>query len=256
MTPAVVTNTQIAMDNQEAGKMSQNSPGLLSVVVSPAQKQVEFSFVKELTSHITRQVERDIPVFVMPPMYCHDQRSDSKTFSDQLCATLTDYLHRGVRRLLLVPWGDGQMTDALIEATTRALYAATGEEVSTTTISAPCVHVDGVSVKRAFEGFSSVQDQLNPLVEQFPGWDHEYTCFSSADAKIVLLRSINCMRLQPQGNAMKLTIMKALAAAFCPDQVWTVPVNALNQWERDGHIYARYLVSLLSATMESLRHER
>src|SRR5437879_2981411 len=130
MTPAAVTNTQIAMDNKEAGKMSQNSPGLLSVVESPAQKQVEFSFVKALTLHITRQVERHIPVFVMPPMYCHDQMSDSKTFSDQLCVTLTDWLHRGVRHMLLVPWGDGQMTDALIEVTTRALYAATGEEVS------------------------------------------------------------------------------------------------------------------------------
>jgi len=256
MTSAAVTNTQIAMDKQVSGKMSQNSPGLLSVVESPAQKQVEFSFVKELASHITRQVERHIPVFVMPPMYCHDQRSDSEKFSDQLCAALTDCLHRGVRRLLLVPWGDGQMTDALIEATTRALYAATGKEVSTLTISAPCVHVDGVSVKRAFEGFSSVQDQLNPLVEQFPGWDHEYTCFSAADAKIVLLRSINCMRLQPRGNTMKLTIMKALAAAFCPDQVMTMPVSTLNQWERDGLIYAHYLVSLLSAALEPLRHER
>jgi len=56
MTSAAVTNTQIAMDKQESGKMSQTSPGLLSVVESPAQKQVEFSLVKELTSHITRQV--------------------------------------------------------------------------------------------------------------------------------------------------------------------------------------------------------
>lgn len=55
MTRAAVTNTQIVMDNQEAGKMPQNSPGLLSVVESPAQKQVEFGFIKELTLHNVRQ---------------------------------------------------------------------------------------------------------------------------------------------------------------------------------------------------------
>ena len=124
-----------------------------------------------------------------------------------------------------------------------------------TTMPAPCVHVDGVSVRRAFEGVASVQDQLNSLVEQFPGWGSAYTCFSAGDAKIVLLHSPQCTRQQPPQNALEASIVKALTAALCSTQVRLTPASDLVQWKKDGHIYAHYLVSLLCAVTESLQRE-
>ncbi len=133
---------------------------------------------------------------------------------------------------------------------------AMGEEVRRTTMPAPCVHVDGVSVRRAFEGFVSVQDQLNPLVEQFPGWGREYACFSAGEAKIVLLHSLECTSQQPRRNALEASIVKALTAALCSTQVSLTPASDLAQWKKDGHIYAHYLISLLCAVTESLQKER
>jgi hypothetical protein len=154
--------------------------------------------------------------------------------------------------LLLAPWGGRQMITTLIEATTSALSTASGEKVSVTTLPAPSVHVDGVSVRRAFEGFASVQDQLNPLVEQFPGWDREYTRFSAGDVQIVLLCSLEHVKQQPRVNILESPIWKALAAALCPEQGRSIPVRDLYNWKRDGHIYERYLVSLLCAVAEAL----
>lgn len=120
---------------------------------------------------------------------------------------------------------------------------------------APCVHVDGVSVRRAFEGFASVQEQLNPLVEQFPGWGREYACFSAGDAKIVLLHSPEWMSQQARRNALEVSIVKALTAALCSTQVSLTPASDHAQLKKDGHIYAHYLVALLCAVTASLQRE-
>jgi hypothetical protein len=259
MVATTVTNTHMTMSEQEATGRLQRSPLLLSLIRPAAVERQPFSFVSEMVSHITRRVEQHVRVSVVPPVYCDDQMSDSSTLPERLGMTLTAWLHQGVRRLLLVPWGGGevgqvgQVLDVWIEATTSALHRAMGEEVRRTTMPAPCVYVDGVSVRRAFEGFASVQEQLNPLVEQFPGWGREYACFSAGDAKIVLLHSPECLSQQARRNALEVSIVKALTAALCSTQVSLTPASARSQWEKDGHIYAHYLVALLCAVTASLQ---
>ena len=258
MIATTVTHTYMTMSEQEATGRLQSAPLLLSLIGSAAVERQPFSFVSEIASHITRGVEQQVRVSVVPTVYCDDQVSDSSTLPERLGVTLTAWLHQGVRRLLLVPWGGGQVgqvLDVWIEATTRALQRAMGEEVRRTTMPAPCVHVDGVSVRRAFEGFASVQDQLNPLVEQFPGWGRAYACFSAGDAKIVLLHAPEWMSQQARRNALEMSIVKALTAALCSPQVSLTPASDYAQWEKDGHIYAHYLVALLCAVTESLQHE-
>ncbi len=255
MVTTIVTNTPMTMSEQEATGRLQSSPLLISLIGRAAVERQPFSFVSEIASHITRRVEQHVRVSVVPTVYCDDQMSDSSTLPDRLGVTLTAWLHQGVRRLLLVPWGGGQVIDAWIEATTSALHRAMGEEVRRTTMPAPYVHVDGVSVRRAFEGFASVQDQLNPLVEQFPGWGREYACFSAGDAKIVLLHSLECTSQQARQHALEASIVKALTAALCSTQVSLTPASDHAQWKKDGHIYAHYLVALLCAVTESLQRE-
>jgi hypothetical protein len=255
MIATTVTNTHMTMSEQEATGRLQSPPLLLSLLGSAAVERQPFSFVSEIASHITRRVEQHVRVAVVPALPCDDQMSDFSTFPDHLGVTLTTWLHQGVRRLLLVPWGGGQVIDAWIEATTRALHMAMGEEVRRTTMPAPCVHVDGVSVRRAFEGFASVQAQLNPLVEQFPGWGREYACFSAGEAKIVLLHAPECMSQQARQNALEASIVKALTAALCSTQVSLTPASDYAQWNKDGHIYAHYLVALLCAVTASLQRE-
>ena len=136
-----------------------------------------------------------------------------------------------------MPWGGGQALDAWIEAILGALHVAMGEEVHRTMMSAPYVHVDGVSVRSAFSGFASVQEQLNPLVEQFPGWGREYTCFVAGDAKIVLLHSPESMRQQPGQHRSEASIVRALTAAFCSTQAGLAPASNPTRWKKDGHIW-------------------
>jgi len=258
MIATTVTNTHMTMSEQEATRRPQSPPLLLSLIRPAAGERQPFSFASEIASHITRRVEQQVRVSVVPTAYCDDQMSDSSTLPERLGVTLTAWLHQGVRRLLLVPWSGGQVgqvLDAWIEATTRALHMAMGEEVRRTTMPAPCVHVDGVSVRRAFEGFASVQEQLNPLVEQFPGWGREYACFSAGDAKIVLLHAPEWMSQQARRNALEVSIVKALTAALCSTQVSLTLASARSQWEKDGHIYAHYLVALLCAVTASLQRE-
>lgn len=254
MITTVLTNPQKRMSEQEATRSRYSSPRLLSFIDSSSQMQ-PFSVVSEIASHITWLVEQRVPAVVLPALLYDTQTSDFRTFPDRLSVALTAWLRQGVRHLLLVPWGNGQVSDAWIEATTSALHMAMGEEVLRTTMPAPCVHVDGVSVRRAFEGFASVQDQLNPLVEQFPGWGREYVCFSAGDAQIVLLHSLESMSQQVQQNALEVSIVRALTVALCSPQVHFASASACAQWEKDGHIYARYLAALLCAVAESLQRK-
>ncbi len=112
MIATTVTNTHMTMSEQEATGRLQSSPLLLSLIGSAAGERQPFSFVSEIASHITRRVERQVRVSVVPPVYCDDQVSDSSTLLERLGVTLTAWLHQGVRRLLLVPWGGGQVLDA------------------------------------------------------------------------------------------------------------------------------------------------
>lgn len=249
MVTTVVNNTYLVMGEQEADKRPQNSPLLLFLLEGTAQ---ELTSANELTSLIGQQVEQRVLISIASHPYYHAQMSGTSTCCDRLSTALTEWLNQGFRRMLLVPWGGEQMTDTLIKATISALHAASGEQVSTTLIPVPSAHVDGVSVRRAFEGFASVQDQLNPLVKQFPGWDGEYTRFAAGDAQIVLLRSLEHVSQQPRENALEASILRSLAAALCPDQGRTMPVRDLYSCKRDGHIYGRYLVSLLCVVAELL----
>src|SRR6266480_2492337 len=51
------------------------------------------------------------------------------------------------------------------------------------------VQIDGISARTVFGGLSSVQTQLGPLLEAFPGWDRTWIKLSAGQVRIVLLRS-------------------------------------------------------------------
>ncbi len=109
MIATTVTNTPMTMSEQEATGRPQRPPLLLSLLGSAAVERQPFSFVSEIASHITRRVEQHVRVSVVPTVYCDDQMSDSSTLPERLGVTLTAWLHQGVRRLLLVPWGGGEV---------------------------------------------------------------------------------------------------------------------------------------------------
>jgi hypothetical protein len=158
--------------------------------------------------------------------------------------------------LLLVPWGDRQSMGSLLKPAQLALCTVTGEEVSQTEMALPHVHVDGVSARGAFEGLVSIQAQLSPLLEAFPGWDRTWTRLSAGDVKLVLLRSGEWTKHPSQSAAWETPTMKALTAALCPQQTGFMTASERSRWQRDGEIYAHYLVSLLCAATEFLLQEQ
>jgi len=252
MTTTIVPKTHPLLPEQKVHRSRKNYPLLLSFVEGATQEQQAFHLICEFASYITQQVEQSVPVSVVPHICYDDLASNAGGLLNRFSNTFIECLQQGVQRLLLVPWGDQPITGMLIEAATAALRTATGEEISIMTLPAPRVHVDGVSVRRALEGFASVQEQLSYVVEQFPGWSREYTCLSAGKAKIVLLRSTEGAGRRFRGNTLEMSAMKALTAALCPDHMDTLPASELYQWKRDGHIYAHYLVSLLSMVTEKL----
>jgi len=101
--------------------------------------------------------------------------------------TLAACLQQGFRRLLLVPWGGRQRTVALVESVLKALSTWTWKVVSRTELALPHVHVDGISARSVFGGLSSIETQLGPLLEAFPGWDRTWTRLAAGDVTICLL---------------------------------------------------------------------
>ena len=227
-------------------------PFLLSLV---DERQTQ-SHVSDLVSQVTRLVAQRLSVTTESSPYRAEQADNEHAFTDMVYSRLTICLQQGYRRLLLVPWGDRQSMGSLLKPAHLALSTVTGEAVSRTGMALPHVHIDGVSARSVFEGFVSIQAQLSPLMEAFPGWDRTWTRLSAGDVKLVLLRSGEWTKYLSQGAAWEMPTMKALTAALCPQQAGFMTASERSRWQRDGEIYAHYLVSLLCAATEFLQQEQ
>jgi hypothetical protein len=73
---------------------------------------------------------------------------------------------------------------------------------------------------------------------------------------ILLLRSGKRTEQPSQAAAWEGPTVKALAAALCPQQAGIMTASERSGWQRDGEIYARYLVSLLGAATDFLQQEQ
>ncbi len=230
-------------------------PFLLPLVTRVGNEADLQDRVLELASRATWLVAQHIPMTVSDPVSWAEQSNGQCTFSDLVYATITTYLQRGFRRLLLVPWGGGQRTGSLSEPVHKALAAKTGEAVSRTEIALPTVHVDGISARTVFGGLSSVQTQLGPLLEAFPGWDRTWIKLSAGQVRIVLLRSGEGTAPSSPSSAWERPTIKALTAALCPHHAGVMSPSERSRWQRDGEIYARFLVALMGVATEFLRQE-
>jgi hypothetical protein len=73
------------------------------------------------------------------------------------------------------------------------------------------------------------------------------------DCKAIHFSSSKQMKQQSQRNALENSIVKALTTVLYPDQAQIIPGRDHYQWQKDSHIFANYLVSLLCAVVESLQ---
>jgi len=145
----------------------------------------------------------------------------------------------------------------LVESALLALSTVSGEAVSQAELALPQVHVEGVSARSALGGLSSIETQLGPLRETFPGWDRSWIRLSAGKSKILLLRSDKLTEQPSQAAAAwEGPTVKALATALCPRQAGIMTASERSRWQRDGEIYARYLVSLLGAATDFLLQEQ
>ena len=256
MTIATSSHTAITRCEQEGRKAPRNVPYLLPLIEQGGDEQQVQGPVADIASHVIRLVALRLPVTVAFPLCWTERVSEERTFADQMYVTLMACLQQGFQQLLLVPWGRRQSTGSLVEPTLLALSAVTEEAVSRTEMALPHVHVDGVSARRSFEGLSSIQAQLGPLVEAFPGWDRTWTKLSAGQVKIVLLRSDTWMTHPSRTTVWAEPTIKALAAACCPHQAGLMTASECSRWQRDGKIYAHYLVSLLCAATAFLQQEQ
>ena len=144
----------------------------------------------------------------------------------------------------------------LAESAMLALSTVTGEAVSQAELAPPHVHVEGVSARSELGGLSSIQTQLGPLLEAFPGWDRSWVRLSAGKTTILLLRSgKGTEEPSPVATVWEEPTLKALAATLCPQQAGIMTARERLRWQRDGDIYARYLVSLLGAAADFLQQE-
>jgi hypothetical protein len=256
MTFATYAHTDTILCEQTTRKILDDVPYLLSLIGQGRDERQAQGRAVDLATRITRLVTQRLPVTTASPLCWSEQTSEEDMFAEQVSIALTACLQQGFRRLLLVPWGGRQSTGSLLATARLALSTVLSEAVSQTEMALPHVHVDGVSARSTFEGLSSIQAQLSPLVEAFPGWNRTWIMLSAGKVKIVLLCSSTGMG-QPAGTAAwEMPTMKALTAALCPHQVGFMTASERWRWQRDGQIYAHYLVSLLCAATQFLQQEQ
>ena len=241
--------------DQPGREAAPNRPLLLPLVTRAGNERDLQDRVLELASRGTWQATQRFPMTVSAPVSCAEQSNEQCNFADLVYATITTSLHQGFRNVLLVPWGGGQSAGSLIDPVKRALTGRTGEAVSRTEMALPLVHVNGISARTVFGGLSSVHTQLGPLLEALPGWDRTWIRLSAGQVRIVLLRSGEGSAPSSQSAAWESPTIKALTAALCPHRAELMTPNELSRWQRDGEIYAHFLVALLSAATEFLRQE-
>jgi hypothetical protein len=245
----------ILLCDQPGREAAPDRPLLLPLITLAGNEQPLQGCVFDLASRAMWLVAQRLPLTVASPVGWAEQSNEQCMFADPVYATITTYLHQGFRHLLLVPWGGRQRTGSLIKPVLRALSAITEEAVSQTAMALPLVHVDGISARTVFGGLSSVQTQLGPLLEAFPGWDRTWIRLSSGQVRIVLLRSGAGRAPSSQPAAWEIPTIKALTAALCPHHAGLMTPIERSRWQRDGEIYSRFLVSLLGAATEFLQLE-
>ncbi|TMD42569.1 MAG: hypothetical protein E6I93_20080 [Chloroflexi bacterium] len=256
MSTTVFSHNSTALGNELERGTSHDAPLLLTLNEHAADELPARSFVFEIVSQLTRLAAQRLPVTAASPL-CHtSQAGEERPFADQVFTTVSACLQQGFRRLLLVPWGGRQGMGPLAESAMLALSTVTGEAVSQAELALPHVQVEGVSARSALGGLSSIQTQLGPLLEAFPGWDRSWVRLSAGKTTILLLRSgKGTEQPSPVATAWEEPTLKALAATLCPQQAGIMTARERLRWQRDGDIYARYLVSLLGAATDFLQQE-
>ena len=254
MTPTYVHQNGVLSKMVER-KAPRELPYLLSLVDQAAGEQQVQSHIAGLASQVTRLVAQHLPVTTASLLGGTERASEEYTFAEQVCSALTTYFQQGFRRLLLIPWGGRRRMGSLLELGHRALSTATRETVSVIELTLPHVHVDGVSARDAFEGYVSIQAQLSPLMEAFPGWDRTWTRLSAGNMRIVLLRTSEWTAQPFRDSAWEKPTIKTLTAALCPQHAGFMSASERSRWQRDGEIYANYLASLLCAATDFLQQE-
>jgi hypothetical protein len=257
MSTTVFSHTGTELSDELEKGTSHDAPLLLPLIEQAADEPLARGCLLEVVSQLTQLAAQRLPVTAASPLCRTSQASEERPFADQVFTTISACLQQGFRRLLLVPWGGRQGMGPLVESALLALTTVTGETVSLAELAVPHVHVEGVSARSALGGLSSIQTQLGPLLEAFPGWDRSWVKLSAGKVTILLLRS-GKGTAQPSkaAAAWEGATVKALAAALCPQQAGVMTASERSRWQRDGEIYARYLISLLGAATDFLQQEQ
>src|ERR1700730_17862087 len=171
-TPTHIYQNEISSD-QGRSDAPRDLPFLLWLVEQTEDESQEQVRRAALAEALARLVEQRLPV-TTGPLLSGEVAGGEDRFAEQASAELTTRLQQGFRRLLLVPWRTRQRMGSLLDLARCALNTATGEPVSLAKLTLPQVHVDGLSVRGAFEGYRSIQAQLGPLLEAFPGWERTW----------------------------------------------------------------------------------
>ena len=245
-----------ALCDEPEREVSHDAPLLLPLIEQAAGEPQARKRLFEVVSQLTQRAAQHLPIAVASPL-CHtSQTGEEQPFANQVFTTVSECLQQGFRRLLLVPWGGRQGMGPLVESALLALSTVTGEAVSQVELPLPHVHVEGVSARSALGGLSSIQTQLSPLLAAFPEWDRRWTRLSGGKATILVLRS---GKVAEQPSATTATweepTLKALTVAMGLQHAGVMTANGRSHWQRDGEIYARYLVSLLGAATDLLQQE-
>jgi hypothetical protein len=255
LTPTCAHEDEIPSD-QGGIDASRDLPILLLLVEQAEDEQQEQNRLAALTSAVARMVEQRLPVTAVSFLAGAEEAGGESGFAGRAHAELTARLQQGFRRLLLVPWGARQRMGSLLEPAQRAICTATGEPVSLTELTLPHVHVDGLSARDAFEGYRSIQAQLSPLLEAFPGWDRRWVRLAAGNVRIVLLRTSEWTEQLLRSAAWEKPTIKALTAALDLQSAGFMTASERSRWQRDGQIYSHYLASLLCAAADFLVREQ
>jgi hypothetical protein len=248
------SRTGSALCDEQEREVPHDAPLLLPLIEQAADEPPARRCLLEVVSQLTQLAAQRLRVTAASPLCRTSQVSEEHPFADQVFTTVSACLQQGFRRLLLVPWGGRQGMGPLVESALLALTTVTGEAVSRAELAVPPVHVEGVSARSGLGGLSSIQTQLGPLLEAFPGWDRSWVRLSAGQGTILLLRSgKGTEQPSPAAAAWEGPTVKALAAALCPQQAGIMTASERSRWQRDGEIYARYLVSLLGAATDFLQ---
>src|SRR5436305_2379726 len=141
MNPSLDAHYKGVRSKQPERETTVDRPFLLPLITQAGDEPDLQHHVLELASQVTWRVARRFPMTVSDPVSWVKQLHEQHAFTDLVYTTITKYLQRGLRRVLLVPWGSGQSVGSLIDPVQRVLATSTGEAVTRTEMALPPVHV-------------------------------------------------------------------------------------------------------------------